>query len=63
MQNSIDEKMNDIAKQVRPQLEDAQRRLASLNQQATAFIKEHPVACLVGAVGLGYLIARLARRG
>ena len=44
-----------------PQIEDAKRRLGRLDGQITGFIREHPAACLLGAVALGYLVARIAR--
>jgi len=43
-------------------IEELKDRIVSLNQRAKGFIKEHPAACLLGALGLGYLVARLARR-
>jgi hypothetical protein len=51
-----------LGERVRPQLEEAKRRLRTLDVQATAAIREHPAICLLGALGLGYLIARIARR-
>jgi hypothetical protein len=27
----------------------------------TTFIQDHPAACLLGAIALGYLVARMAR--
>jgi hypothetical protein len=62
LEQGMDKGLNEVRERVRPQLEEAKRRLQVLNGQATDFIKEHPAACLVGALGLGYLIARLARR-
>jgi hypothetical protein len=59
LENSLD----DLGDRVRPQIEEAKRRLGEINGRVTGFIKEHPVACLLGAVGLGYLVARVARRG
>ena len=44
-----------------PEIEDAKQRLGRLNGQVTGFIKDHPAACLLGAVALGYLVARVAR--
>ena len=43
-------------------IEELRRRLVSLNERTKGFIKEHPAACLTGALGLGYLFARIARR-
>ena len=47
---------------LRPRIEELKERIGSLNERAKGFIKEHPAACLVGAVGLGYFFARMARR-
>ena len=47
---------------LRPRIEELKERIASLNDRAKGFIKAHPAACLVGALGLGYLFARIARR-
>ena len=44
------------------QVEDAKRRLSSLNDKAIDFIKENPGTCLLGALALGYLIGKIARR-
>jgi hypothetical protein len=45
-----------------PRIEELKERLVALNDRAQGFIKEHPVACLMGALGLGYIFARIARR-
>lgn len=54
--------LGDLGARIGPQIEEAKRRLRSINGQATRVISDHPAACLLGALGLGYLIARLARR-
>ena len=51
----------DVVELIRPRIEDAKRRLGRLDGQITGFIREHPAACLLGAVALGYLVARVAR--
>jgi hypothetical protein len=58
---SFEENAEDVVERIRPQIEDAKRRLGRVNGQITGFIKEHPAACLLGAVALGYLVARVAR--
>jgi ElaB/YqjD/DUF883 family membrane-anchored ribosome-binding protein len=35
--------------------------LQTLNERTKSYIREHPVACLAGALALGFVIARLAR--
>ena len=47
---------------LRPRIEELKERIESLNDRAKGFIKEHPAACLMGALGLGYVFARVARR-
>jgi len=64
MTEKIEETAREIGARVRPQIEDARRRLSSLNSSATAYIQENPGKCVVGAIALGYLIGKLAgRRG
>jgi hypothetical protein len=46
-----------------PRIEELKEQIVLLNDRAKGFIKEHPAACLMGALGLGYLFARIARRG
>jgi hypothetical protein len=58
---SFENSAEDVVERIRPQIEDAKRRLARLNDQITDFITEHPAASLLGAVALGYLVAHVAR--
>ena len=51
-----------ITDRIRPQLERAKSQLGSFGTRVTGFIKEHPGACLFGALAAGYLVARIARR-
>jgi hypothetical protein len=51
----------DVVARIRPQIEDAKRRLGRLNDRIAGFVTEHPAACLLGAVALGYLVACVAR--
>ena len=56
------EQTNDRDEGLRPRIEELRERLQTINEQVQDFIKEHPAACLLGALGLGYLVARIARR-
>jgi len=58
---SFETSIEDVGDRFHPQIEDAKRRLGRLNGEVTGFIKDHPAACLLGAVALGYLVARVAR--
>jgi hypothetical protein len=48
---------------VGPRIEQATQRLSQLGGSIKAFVSEHPGACLLGALAVGYLAARVARRG
>ena len=51
-----------MGKRVRPQIDQARRRLTSLNGDVTSYIKENPGRCLLGAIALGFVIGKIARR-
>ena len=53
---------HDVEARVGPELEHARKRIESMNERATTYIKENPGKCILGAVALGYLIAKIARR-
>jgi hypothetical protein len=53
--------VDDLGDRVRPKIEEAKQQLGRMNGRITSFIQDHPAACLLGAVALGYLVARLAR--
>jgi preprotein translocase subunit Sec63 len=44
-------------------MDEIKERLRSLDEHARKLISERPVACLLGALAVGYLVARLARLG
>jgi len=43
-------------------VEDLTARLEEINDRIKSFIRERPAACLLGALAVGYLVARAARR-
>jgi hypothetical protein len=59
---SFKECADDLSNRVRPKIEEAKRQVGRLDGRITTFIQDHPVACLLGAVALGYVVARVARR-
>jgi len=61
METSFGTSVEDIGERIRPRIEDAKRRLGEIDGRITGFIKDHPAACLLGAVAVGYLVARVAR--
>ena len=62
MTEQIEATVREVGERVRPQIDEAKRKLESLNTSAVSFIKENPGKCLVGAVALGYLIGKIASR-
>jgi hypothetical protein len=54
--------VNDGNPELRSRIEELKDRMQAINDSARGFIKEHPSACLMAALGLGYLVARIARR-
>jgi len=58
---SFKESVNDLSDRVRPKIEEAKQKLNRVNGRMTGFIQDHPAACLLGAITLGYLVARVAR--
>jgi hypothetical protein len=64
METTVDIKKfaKDIEARVRPDIEAAKRRLESASDGVTTYIKENPGKCILGAVAIGYLIAKIARR-
>ena len=58
----IESTVRDVGARVRPQLDDAKRKLTSLNDNVTGYIKENPGRCLIGAIAIGFLVGKIARR-
>ena len=58
---SIKNSVDDLSNRVRPKLEEAKEEIGRVNGRIRSLIQDHPAACLVGAVALGYLVARVAR--
>jgi ElaB/YqjD/DUF883 family membrane-anchored ribosome-binding protein len=62
MTEQIEATVKQMGARVRPQIDQARRRLTSLNGDVTSYIKENPGRCLLGAVALGFVIGKIARR-
>lgn len=62
IEESIKEKAEQLGERLEPHIRQGKRQLATLNQRARSFINDHPAACLFGALALGYVVARMARR-
>jgi len=62
MTEKIEETAREIGARVRPQIDEARKKLESMNTSAIEFIKENTGKCLVGAVALGFLVGKIASR-
>jgi ElaB/YqjD/DUF883 family membrane-anchored ribosome-binding protein len=62
MTRELEDTARQIEERVRPQIEQAKRRLSELNTQASSYIKENPGKCVLGALAVGYIIGKIASR-
>ncbi len=62
MTERLEDTARELGERVRPQIENAKRRLESMNESMTDYIKENPGKCLMGALAVGYLIGKIASR-
>jgi len=62
MTREMEDTARQIGERVRPQIEEAKRRLAEMNGQVTGFIKANPGKCLLGALAVGYIVGKIASR-
>ena len=58
----LDDTARAIEDKVRPQVDEAKRRLGELNEEVMRYIKRNPGKSLLGALAIGYVIGRIARR-
>ena len=60
--HQIEERAHDLSARVRPQVVQARERLESMGETVTEYNKENPAKCLVGAIAVGFLVGKIARR-
>lgn len=58
----LESALREASEQVKPHVEEAKRRLDSWNERATTYIKENPGKCLLGALAVGFVVGKIARR-
>ena len=58
----IGETIRDLEERFAPKIEEAKEQLHAMNGRIQGFIRENPGTSLLAAVGVGYLIGRLASR-
>jgi ElaB/YqjD/DUF883 family membrane-anchored ribosome-binding protein len=61
MTEQIEATVRQVGDRVRPQIDEARKRLTTLNKDVTAYIKENPGRCLLGALAVGFVIGKIAR--
>lgn len=62
MTEQFEKTARELEDRIRPQIEDAKKKVSALNDRAVSYIKENPGKCLLGAIAAGYIIGRIARR-
>jgi hypothetical protein len=58
---SLKESIDSLSNRARPKIEEAKQQIGRAGGRITSFIQDHPAACLLGALALGYFVARVAR--
>jgi hypothetical protein len=60
--NQLGSTVRDVEERVEAQVKDASRRVQSAADRLMTLARENPGVSLAAAFGLGYFIARIARR-
>jgi ElaB/YqjD/DUF883 family membrane-anchored ribosome-binding protein len=60
--HQIEERAHELSARVRPQVRQAREKLESVGESVTEYIKDNPAKCLVGAIAIGFLVGKIARR-
>jgi hypothetical protein len=60
--NQLGSTVRDVEERVEAQVKDASRRVQSVAGRVMTLARENPGMSLAAAFGLGYFIARIARR-
>jgi len=58
----IGETMRDLEERLAPKIEEAKAQLNQVNNRLKGFIRENPGTSLMCAIGVGYVIGKLASR-
>ncbi len=56
------EKLESIEEKMQAGMDVARERLATLSERTTAMMRAHPGATILIALGMGYLVGRMASR-
>lgn len=59
---TLGDTMRELEEKLAPRLEEAKEQLELLNVRVKGFIRRNPGTSLLCAIGVGYLIGRLASR-
>lgn len=58
----VQQRLEEGFQQMEQRYGDLREQLHDYNERATEFIRENPALCLAGAVGVGFLLGKLAKR-
>ncbi|AWV87959.1 DUF883 family protein [Bradymonas sediminis] len=58
----VQERIEEGFHEMEARYDDARDQLRTINDQAVEFIRENPALCVAGAIGVGYLLGKLAKK-
>jgi hypothetical protein len=62
MDDEVDDRFEELSDQAERIFNTAREKLAPVDNWVRRMAQEHPVATLLGAAGIGYVLARIVRR-
>jgi hypothetical protein len=60
--DQMEDAAREVERRVKPQLEEAKKKLASFEEQVIDYVKANPGKSLLGALAIGYVVGKLAAR-
>jgi ElaB/YqjD/DUF883 family membrane-anchored ribosome-binding protein len=58
----LEDTARDVQRRMRPRVREVKRQMEDLNEDVTSYVRKNPVKCLLGALAVGVIIGKLARR-
>lgn len=62
LKEDIETTARDLSRRIQPQVRKTARRVEALNDDVIGYVRDNPLKCLLGALALGVVIGKLAKR-
>jgi ElaB/YqjD/DUF883 family membrane-anchored ribosome-binding protein len=62
MTEQFEKTARELEDRIRPQIDEAKKKVSDLNDRAVSYIKANPGKSLLGALAAGFIIGRIASR-